>query len=171
MAKELVYFERTFRHLFCQYGNPYYNNEEKKISHSANVNRALEEMDIYASDNFEQDWLECLCSPKYYSLNISGLTRFLNDFELLDHDDVKGHAKLVSILSCTSSRQSLGFGTSRTHREYSIFPRLHRAKQIVLVDVHDDERRFDGKLDNSRTVRVGRGWGPPPNIAGKIREL
>lgn len=174
MARELMHFERSFQHLFCKFGNPYQDRPDCRQKHSQLVERGLEEVDVFSTDKYQQEWLECLCSPTIYSLGIAGLTRFLVDFKLLDNADVKGHAKLVSIIMCASSRQALGFGTSRTERLQSLYNRLHMAKQLVTSNDlrHDDRlRQGDSFGQSARRVRVGRGWGPPPEAAERIREL
>jgi hypothetical protein len=171
-SKELLFYERSIRNIFCKYATPYFDYPEKQEVYQNDVERALDEMDIYTTDSHQKMWLECLCSPKEYALDVKQFIEILIGLELLDQSDVKGHAKAVCCFASASTRQSLGFGTSFAKREHSIYPTLHRTKQLLVTDIADyvlDNNEKNAVAERIR--RSGRGWGPPPSLEQKMRDL
>ena len=91
---------------------------------------------------------------------------------LLDESDVKGHAKAVCCFSSASTRQSVGFGTAFSRREHSLYPSLHRAKELLVNDIEDYVMENTAKnAVYERVRRSGRGWGPPPLTEKKMRDM
>ena len=171
-SKELLFYERSMRIVFCKYATPYFDYPEKQEVYKYDVERALDEMDIYSTDSDEQIWLECLCSPKEYVLSVKQFTRILIGLGLLSEEDVKGHAKAVCCFASASTRQSVGFGTSFTKREHSLYPSLYRTKQLLVRDIEDyvlDNNKKNAVAE--RICRCGRGFGPPPSTEQKMRDL
>ena len=104
--------------------------------------------------------------------SVKQLTRILIGLGLLSEEDVKGHAKAVCCFASASTRQSVGFGTSFTKREHSLYPSLYRTKQLLVRDIEDyvlDNNKKNAVAE--RICRCGRGFGPPPSTEQKMRDL